>query len=197
VKLGLGVVIASVRPNRTGEKIARWFLSLAAQDAAFEPELLDLREFGIGNYEDPRMPTVAAGDGYAAEGTQRWAQTVAKLVTFAIVTPEYNHSFPGSLKNALDHVYTGWNGKPAGFISYGGSAGGARAVEQLRLVTIELQMAPVRAEVNIPFAGRALSEAGVPNDAFHAQRAALLLKQLAWWGRALADARAAAPFPAR
>lgn len=192
--LKLGVVIASVRPNRLGDKIARWFAGLAAPQ--FEVTLLDLRELGIGNYDDARMPAVAGAE-WTAEGTRRWVEAVGAQDAFVIVTPEYNHSFPGSLKNALDHVYGGWNGKPVGFVSYGGGAGGARAVEQLRLVAIELQMAPVRAEVNIPFAGRALDDSGAPKEPLALQRAALLLKQLEWWGRALADARAREHYPAK
>jgi len=195
-KLRIGVVIASVRQNRLGEKIARWFFGLAEQHPQLAPVLLDLRDFSIGNYEEPRMPTIAAAD-WPQEGQRKWAETVAQQDGFVIVTPEYNHGYPGSLKNALDHVYGGWNGKPVGFVSYGGVVGGSRAVEQLRLVAVELQMAPVRAEVNIAFAGRALDASGAPSDPLHAQRAQVLLRQMAWWGHALAAEREREAYPAR
>jgi NAD(P)H-dependent FMN reductase len=195
-KLSVGIVIASVRPNRLGEKIATWFRGLCARQADLAASILDLRDFALPNYEDPRPAFVAEKD-YPAPGQRRWIEAVNAQDAFVIVTPEYNHSFPGALKNALDHAYAGFNGKPVGFIAYGGGAGGVRAVEQLRLVCIELQMAPVRAEVNIAFAFKSLDAAGGPTDALAQQRAELLLKQIAWWGHALKAARAQSPYPAR
>jgi NAD(P)H-dependent FMN reductase len=106
------------------------------------------------------------------------------------VAPEYNHGYPAVLKNALDHVYAGWNKKPMGFVSYGGSSGGIRAVQQLRQVAIELQLAPLRDEVNIAFAMKALAPDGTPTEAMHQTRLETLLDELTWWGQALQVARA-------
>ena len=195
-KLSVGIVIASVRPNRLGEKISRWFSGLCAQRAELSPSILDLRDFALPNYEDPR-PSSQAEKDYAAPNQRRWVEAVSAQDAFVIVTPEYNHSFPGALKNALDHAYTAFNAKPVGFIAYGGSAGGVRAVEQLRLVCVELQMAPVRAEVNIAFAFKSVDGNGAPTDPLALQRAELLIRQLVWWGQALAEARAKSPYPAR
>lgn len=195
-KLSVGIVIASVRPNRLGEKIANWFKGVCAQRADLAPSILDLREFALPNYEDSRPAFVAEKD-YGAPNQRRWIEAVNAQDAFVIVTPEYNHSFPGALKNALDHGYSGFNAKPVGFVAYGGAAGGARAVEQLRLVCIELQMAPLRAEVNIAFAFKALGADGAPADPLAQQRAELLVKQIAWWGHALKAARAQSPYPAR
>ena len=105
------------------------------------------------------------------------------------VTPEYNHGYPAVLKNALDHVYAEWNNKPAAFVAYGGKAGGARSVEQLRSVAIELQMAPIRQAILIPGVRRAFDEDGKPADASYEQQADALLDQLVWWARALKAAR--------
>jgi NAD(P)H-dependent FMN reductase len=194
MKHRIGVIIASTRQGRLGEKVARWFVGLAEQHPQIEPVLLDLRDFPIPFYDEPRG-TRAAESAWPNEAARRWVAAISPLDGFVIVTPEYNHSFPASLKNALDHAYAGWNAKPLGFVSYGGGAGGARAVEQLRLVAVELQMAPVRDEVNIAFAGRSLDAQGAPTDPFHAMRAQALLGQMAWWAQALAEARAKSPPP--
>jgi NAD(P)H-dependent FMN reductase len=193
-RLRLAVIVGSTRQGRTGEVIARWFAGLASAHEAFSVRLLDLRDFPMTFYDEP-VPTRSAEVAYQGEAQRRWVAEVTAADAFAIVTPEYNHSFPAVLKNALDHAYAGWNGKPVGFVSYGGLGGGIRAVEQLRLVAIELQLAPVRDEVNVPRAAGAFDEAGRPRDPLLERRAAGLLDQLAWWGHALRDARRARPMP--
>ena len=95
-----------------------------------------------------------------------------------------------ALKNALDHAYVGWNRKPVAFVSYGGTSGGVRAVEQLRQVAVELQMASIRDEVNIPFIGRAMDEQGEPRDELHRKRLDAVLTDLAWWTETLRAGRA-------
>jgi NAD(P)H-dependent FMN reductase len=115
--------------------------------------------------------------------------TIESLDAFIIVTPEYNHGYPASLKNALDYAYRGWNRKPVAFVSYGGVSGGIRAVQQLRQVAIELQMAPIREEVNIPFIHRALSEEGTPIDELPRKRLAAVFRDLEWWGTTLKAGR--------
>ncbi|MGC3999213.1 MAG: NAD(P)H-dependent oxidoreductase [Anaeromyxobacter sp.] len=192
--LRLGVITASTRDVRMGEKVARWFRGVAARRPELEVVELDLKVIGLPFLVDPRHPKVAEHDWPRPE-QRAWVAAVSGCDAFAIVTPEYNHGYPGALKNALDHAYAGWNGKPVGFVSYGGVAGGVRAVEQLRQVIVELQMAAVRDEVNIPFVGRALDETGSPRDPHHLARAEALLDQLLWWGETLRAGRAARTFP--
>jgi NAD(P)H-dependent FMN reductase len=121
----------------------------------------------------------------------RWAETVEAADGFVLITPEYNHGYPAALKNALDLVYAEWGRKPVAFVSYGGPAGGVRAVQQLREVVIELDLVPLRRQVAIPRVHTALREDG-PDDPRHASAAERLLDDLAWWARALAGARIAA-----
>ena len=126
---------------------------------------------------------------YADERERAWVRLIERLDGFIVVTPEYNHGYPAALKNALDYAYAGWNRKPVAFVSYGGAAGGVRAVQQLRQVVVELQMAPIRAEVNIPFAMKAFNERGEPSDPLHRKRASAMLNDLAWWTWALREGR--------
>jgi len=193
-KLRVGVITASVREGRQGEAVARWFRGLAEARPELEVLELDLKVLDLPTYTERLHPKIAEAS-YTGEAARRWVALVGGCDGFVVVTPEYNHGYPPSLKNALDHVYAGWNGKPLGFVSYGGSSGGVRAVQQLRQVAVELQLAPVRDEVNIPFVGRALDEHGVPKDPHHAARAGALLDQLAWWGETLRQGRRRAPFP--
>jgi NAD(P)H-dependent FMN reductase len=195
-RVRIGVVIGSTRPNRAGEKVARWFHGLAAARPELDAALLDLRDVPLPLYDEPKPPVVAE-QAYASEVARRWVATVAGLDGVVLVTPEYNHSFPAALKNALDWVYAGWVGKPMACVSYGGLGGGIRAVQQLRQVAVELQMVPLRDEVNISAVFRAFDDDGQPLDPALAVRAAVLLDQLEWWARALRDARAARPMPER
>jgi NAD(P)H-dependent FMN reductase len=192
-KLKLGVITASTREGRRADVVARWFLEVASARADLDVVPLDLREFPLPFYAET-VPAKLAEARYPADDARgRWVAAVAPLDAYAVVTPEYNHAYPAVLKNALDHGYAVWNRKPIGFVSYGGVAGGARAVEQLRLVVIELQMAPVRSEVNLALVHRAFDEAGRPKDASHVARAETLLDDLVWWGEALRDARRTRP----
>ena len=192
-KLKLGVITASIRDGRQGEIVARWFRGLAGRRPELEVLELDLGEVALPLYSDRLHPKVAEPSYFGPAG--RWAELVQSCDAFVIVTPKYNHGYPPSLKNALDYLYAGWNGKPVGFVSYGGSSGGVRAVEQLRLVAIELQLAPVRDEVNIPFVARSLDEVGAPKDPLLLTRAEALLDQILWWGETLRQGRRRASFP--
>jgi NAD(P)H-dependent FMN reductase len=111
-----------------------------------------------------------------------------------VVTPEYNHSFPASLKNVLDWHHTEWQAKPVGFVSYGGLSGGLRAVEQLRPVFAELHAVTVRDAVSFHMAWERFGEDGAPKDDASVAAAKVLLDQLGWWGNALREARAKTPY---
>lgn len=139
----IGIIIGSVRPGRVGEGVAHWVYDIAKRrkDATFE--LVDIADFRLPVMDEPIPP--AAGQ-YTKPHTKTWAQKIGSFDAYLFVTPEYHHGIPGGLKNAIDFLYAEWNNKVAGFVSYG-SAGGVRAVEQLRLVMAELQVATVRAQV--------------------------------------------------
>jgi NAD(P)H-dependent FMN reductase len=144
----IAVVLGTTRPGRLGKAVADWVFARAIErtDASFE--FLDVADFGLPLLDEPLPPS--RGQHLNAH-TVAWAKAVDRYDGYIFVTGEYNHSIPGSLKNALDFLYAEWNNKAAAFVSYG-SAGGTRAVEHLRQVAGELQMADVRAQVALPFA---------------------------------------------
>jgi NAD(P)H-dependent FMN reductase len=139
----IGIILGSTRPNRNGEQVARWVYGNASLRSDAEFELVDLRDYPLPHLDEPLPPSMGQ---YQNDHTRRWAEKIASFDGFVIVTPEYNHSTSGVLKNAIDYLYAEWNNKAVGFVSYG-SVGGARAVEHLRLVAGELQMADVRQQV--------------------------------------------------
>jgi NAD(P)H-dependent FMN reductase len=139
----IGIILGSTRPGRNGEAVAKWVYDIASRRSDAEFELVDLLDYNLPHLDEAVPPSMGQ---YANEHTRQWAAKVAELDGFVFVTPEYNHSTSGALKNAIDFVYAEWNNKAAGFVSYG-SAGGTRAVEHLRLIMGELQVADVRAQV--------------------------------------------------
>lgn len=183
--LRIQVILGSTREGRFGETVAQWFYGLAETRQDITTEFIDLRDWPLPEFSEPRSPS----GGHYAEAARPWAERIAQGDGYVIISPEYNHGYPGRLKNALDHLYREWNNKPVAFVSYGGAAGGARVVEQLRLVAIELQMAPIRESVVIPMARREFGDSGQPANPMFAQRANSLLDQLVWWARALKRAR--------
>ena len=141
----IGIILGSTRPNRNGEQVANWVYDIARrrEDATFE--LIDLRDYPLPHLDEPLPPSLGQ---YQNEHTQQWAAKIDSFDGFVIVTAEYNHGVPAVLKNAIDFLYKEWNNKGVGFVSYG-NAGGARAVEHLRLIAGELQMADVRQQVTL------------------------------------------------
>lgn len=139
----IAIIVGTTRPERVGGAVARWVHEKARQreDASFE--LVDLRDANLPLLDEPVPPSMGQ---YSKPHTKAWARTVSSFDAFVFVTGEYNHSIPAALKNAIDFLYAEWNNKAAGFVSYG-SAGGARAVEQLRLALSEVQIAHVRNQV--------------------------------------------------
>ena len=142
--LNVAIILGSTRPGRNGEAVAKWVYEIARRrsDAAFE--LVDIKNFNLPLLDEPMPPSLGR---YSHPHTQAWAAKIAEFDAFVFVTPEYNHGIPGALKNAIDFLFREWNHKAAGFVSYGGHANGARAVEQLRLVMAELHVADVRSQV--------------------------------------------------
>lgn len=184
-EIRIQIILGSTREGRFGDRVANWFYKLAAAREDLTAELLDLRDWPLPFFNEAVSPIT----GRVAPEAQGWAAKVAEGDGYVFVTPEYNFGYPAVLKNALDHIYHQWNNKPAAFVSYGGTAGGSRAVQQLRQVVVELQMAPIRAGVVIPFARRLFDESGEIKDDSYNARADVLLDQLMWWARALKAAR--------
>ncbi|HEV2639604.1 MAG TPA: NAD(P)H-dependent oxidoreductase [Actinocrinis sp.] len=181
--LRLVVIIASTRPGRRGPVVADWFAGQARQHGGYDVDVVDLAEIGFETAE-PRLA-----------GAEALGVRLAEAAAFAVVTPEYNHSFPGPLKIAIDHYHHEWRAKPVAFVSYGGVSGGLRAVEQLRLVFAELHAMTVRNTVSFPRVHRGFDQNGRPLDEPDADSAAEdMLDQLAWWATALAEARASRPY---
>lgn len=147
MKTKIQIIVGSTRQNRFSEKPAAWLLNKMSQISDIEVELVDLRDYPLPFFDEPISPSMKK-EPYRSPVVKKWTQKIGEADGYIIITPEYNHGYPAVLKNALDYVYQEWNNKPVGFVSYG-TVGGARAVEQLRQVALELQMVPVRAAVHI------------------------------------------------
>lgn len=185
----IAIIISSTRQTRFGDKPAQWLAEFAARRSAdLAVEVLDLRDYPLPFFDEVASNAWAPSTNEVA---QRWQQKVAAFDGYIFVTAEYNRSIPAVLKNALDYAYPEWNRKPAAFLGYGG-VGAARAVEQLRLICIELQMAPTRTGVHIQGGdfmavwreGKPLTE--LP---YLEQNATTMLDELLWWANALKTAR--------
>lgn len=187
--INVGIIIGSIRPGRVGEAVAEWVLANAKSRGDAKFEIVDLKSFDLPLLDEP-IP--ASAGKYSKPHTKVWAQKVAAFDAFVFVTPEYNHGMPASLKNALDFVYAEWNNKAAGFVSYG-SASGARAVEQLRLVMGELQVADVRAQVLLSLSDDFENYTVFKPAARHAEKLSTMLDQLTAWGEAMKAVRSKSP----
>lgn len=189
----LHIIIASTRPGRVGRTVADWFISQVPADLGFEVEVVDLAEVALPLLDEPNHP---AEHVYVHEHTRRWSANVASADAFVLVMPEYNVGFTAPLKNALDYLYTEWNHKPVGFVSYGMTSAGLRAVEMLKPVLISLQMMPIHSAVSIPLRLRLDTDGVLQPDAVMAAAAQDLLSELSVMSQALASVRAAAELEA-
>jgi NAD(P)H-dependent FMN reductase len=185
--LKIKVIVGSTRANRFSEKTAAWIAEAARKRTSLDVELLDLRDYPLPFFEEA-MPPGMAKDQYSNPIVVKWRDKIREADGFIICTPEYNHGYPAVLKNALDYTYFAWARKAVSFVSWG-SAGGARGVEQLRLVAIELDMVPTRWAVHIPNPWFIKDVSEIDTDANRAS-AASLLDHLTWWASALKAARA-------
>lgn len=179
------IIIGSTRPGRVGESVGRWVYDQAIKRKDAEFELVDLQEVNLPLLDEP-VPAAMAQ--YSKPHTKAWAEKVASFDVFVFVTAEYNHSIPAALKNAVDYLYAEWNNKAAGFVSYG-SAGGARAVEQLRLVASELQIAHVRNQVMFSLFDDFENYSNFKPHPRHENSIQGMLDQLVAWGGALKTLR--------
>jgi NAD(P)H-dependent FMN reductase len=190
--LKIAVIIGSTRVHRQGGKVADWFVAEMRKREEFWVDVIDLRDTPLPETQydgHPRLhqypPEVAA-----------FAQRIDEADGFVIVTPEYNHGYPASLKHALDMVYREWHAKPMTFVGYGGVAGGFRAIEQLREVCGELHVMDIRDAVSLSFVMNRFEEDGsLKPDPVVDEQVRLTLNSLAWWARSLRVARAAEEYP--
>jgi NAD(P)H-dependent FMN reductase len=159
----LQVIVGSTRPGRKGLAVARWVQRLAEEHGGFDVELVDLGELALPVFDEPRHPRLQR---YTPQHTREWSAIVGRADAFVFVTPEYNHSFPASLKNALDYLSVEWADKPAGLVSYRGVSAGLRAATALKPVLAALRMVPVVEAATIPFVQQFLTDDGafLPNE---------------------------------
>ena len=141
----IAIIIGSTRPGRNGEAVAKWVHEIAQKRSDAEFELVDIKDFNLPLLDEPLSPRMGQ---HTHQHTKVWSAKIASFDAYVFVTPEYNHSTSGALKNAIDFLYHEWTNKAAGFVGYGGALG-TRAVENLRLVMGELQVADVRAQVGL------------------------------------------------
>ena len=184
----VAIIVGSTRPGRKADAVASWVHDIARKRSDAEYELVDLAEYELPLLDEPVPPSLGK---YSKEHTKRWAATIAGFDAFVFVTPEYNHATSGALKNAIDYLYKEWNNKAAGFVSYGG-AGGVRAVEQLRLVMGELQVADVRAQVALSMIHDFENYTVFKPAPSHEASVQRMLDQVVAWGTALQSVRKAA-----
>lgn len=189
--LNVKVILGSTRQGRFSDKVAPWLVEELKKNADLSIEVLDLRDYDMPFFNEPVSPSFKS-EPYKNEAVARFTQKIAEGDAYIIIAPEYNHGMPAVLKNAMDWVYQEWNNKAVGFVSYG-TVGGARSVEQLRMVAIELQMAPVReaVQINGELYFPVLFGNGTPAELLskYGDKAQNMIKQLVWWGRALKQAR--------
>ena len=179
--LKVGVIAGSTRPNRKSADVAKWVLEAARKRSDAEYELVDIKDFELPLLDEPMPPSMGK---YQQPHTKRWAVKIASLDAFVFVSPEYNHGIPGALKNAIDFLFAEWNHKAAGFVSYG-AAGGARAVEQLRLVLAELHVATVRSQVLLSMVSDFENFTTFKPSSHHEKSVGMMLDQVVTWGGAL------------
>src|SRR2546427_5170476 len=129
IMLKIAIILGSTRPGRNGEAVAKWVHEIAGKRSDAEFELVDIRDYNLPLLDEPMPPIMGQ---YSKPHTKAWAAKIGSFDGYVFVAPEYNHGISGALKNAIDFLFAEWNNKAAGFVSYGG-AGGARAVEHLRL----------------------------------------------------------------
>lgn len=188
--IAVAVIVGSVRTDRFGGVVANWFTEQVKQRPDMEVDVIDLVD----------VPLPVTLTNQPSPETARVLDVVSPRLaaadTFVVVTPEYNHSFPASLKNVIDWHYTQWRAKPVGFVSYGGLAGGLRSVEHLRQVFAELHAITPRDTVSFHNAWNQFGTDGQPTEPEGCGAAAkTMLDELAWWGTALRDARRRNPYP--
>ena len=183
--LKIGIIIGSTRPGRNGEAVAKWVYEISKKRTDAEFELVDIADYNLPLLDEPYP---AMMHQYTKEHTKVWSAKISEFDGFIFVTPEYNHSTSGALKNAIDYLSLEWNNKAAAFVSYG-SMGGVRAVEHLRLIAGELQMADVRSQVTLSLFTDFVNMSEFKPADLHEASLVSLLDQVIAWSNALKTLR--------
>ncbi len=181
----IAIILGSTRPGRNGEAVAKWVFENAKKRNDAEFELVDLKDYPLPLLDEPVPPSMGI---YSHEHTKQWSRKIDSFDGFIFVTPEYNHGTSAALKNAIDFLYKEWNNKAAGFVAYG-SAGGVRAVENLRLVMGELQVADVRAQVMLSLRTDFKNHKEFAPDPHHEKTMETVIDQVIAWSGALQPLR--------
>ena len=197
--LNLKIIVGSTRQGRAADLVVPWIGTAAREHGAFDVDVLDLRDWQLpifgetfATLGDPANPT------FSVPQVRRWNDTIGAGDAYLFVTPEYNHSVPAVLKNAIDSVFAtfAFRNKPAAFLAYsGGIGGGIRAIEHLAHIAIEAELVPLRNNVVIPFVGAAFGPDRAPVDDRAKLAAKIMLDDLAWWGTTLQRARRGGALP--
>ncbi|XHB98876.1 NAD(P)H-dependent oxidoreductase [Nitratireductor sp. ac15] len=187
LNMRIAVIVGSTRDRRFGGTVANWFAERAKRQAGIEVDMIDL--------EDVRLPAVLPYDNDAA--TEAYVQRIAKADGFVMITPEYNHSYPASLKQAIDVAQQEWHAKPVAFLSYGGMGGGIRAVEHLRAVMPEVHATTIRNTISLHNVWSLFDEEGnFSEPERYNESVDAMFQQLIWWARALSEAKVKTPYAA-
>ncbi|HUZ20531.1 MAG TPA: NAD(P)H-dependent oxidoreductase [Acidimicrobiales bacterium] len=190
----LQVIVGSTRPTRSADLVTPWVVERAKAHGAFDVDVIDLRDWPLPMFAE-HLGTIGdfADPTYSEPIVRAWNERVKRGDAYLVVTPEYNHSIPGVLKNAIDSVFVSWalRNKPLATVAYsGGIAGGVRAIEHLAHIAIEAEMVPLKASVVIPDVTHAFDDAGQPTETMTDVALSVVLEDLAWWSDALGRARA-------
>ncbi len=189
ISMKVSVILGSTRKVRRGERVAKWLMPQLAKIKGAEFELLDLRDYPLPFFAEDNSPD-SLKKGYSNETATKWAAKIGEADAFIFIVSEYNHGPTAVLKNALDYVYNEWNKKPVAFVSYAtGAAAGIRAVEQVRQIVVELQMAPMQEAVHIDHVLDTLNDNGMLLKGHYNERVVTMMEQLLWWAEALKTAR--------
>src|ERR1700675_986354 len=183
--LRIAIIIGSTRPGRNGEAVGKWVYEIAQKRSDAEFELVDIKDFNLPLLDEPMPPIMGQ---YSKPHTKAWAAKIGSFDGYVFVTPEYNHGTSRALKNAIDFLFAEWNNKAAGFVGYGG-AGGVRAVEQLRLVMAEVQVATVRNQVALSLFTDFENFSVFKPDPRHEKSVNAVYDQVIAWGEALKTLR--------
>jgi NAD(P)H-dependent FMN reductase len=192
--LKLQIIVGSTRPERNADAVLRWVAPVARAQGAFEVEILDLRDWKLPFFQET-LATVGdfKNPTYSDPLVKQWNNKIKEADAYLFITPEYNHSFPGVLKNAIDNVFCsfGFRNKAVAFVGYSiGVAAGVRAVEHLNLVMLETEALPVRTQTLVPFVMNAFDAEGKPANPILNTGLGIMLEDLAWLAKALKTARA-------
>jgi NAD(P)H-dependent FMN reductase len=184
--LKIGMIVGSTRPNRFADTPAKWLVEGAAARTDLKLAVLDLRDYRLPFFNEPASPAYTGGV-YTQPEAEVWRKRIGEFDAFVATVAEYNHGPTAVLKNAFDSASLEWQRKPIAFVGYGG-VGAARAIETLRGVVIELQMVPIKQEVNIgmePYLGIVKNGRTLNDYEYLVQSRGVMFDYLVWWGEAL------------